>query len=202
MHVGASTVDFVMRCFADPSLIGQVYETLIVLIPKIESPERITQFRPISLCNVIYKTVTKIRTNRLRFVMSDLVSPNQCSFVPGRHSSDNIVIAQEGFHSMRNLRRAKGWLAIKVDLEKAYDRLRWSFLLDTLKLIGLGDHMCSLIMQCVSSCRYQVCFNGDRTESFLPQRGLRQGDPLSPYLFVLCMERLAHRINDEVRSGS
>ncbi|XP_057419026.1 uncharacterized protein LOC130713258 [Lotus japonicus] len=199
--VGDSTVDFVMRCFADPSRISQVNETLIVLIPKIDSPERITHYRPISLCNVIYKTITKVITNRLRSAMGDLVSPNQCSFVPGRHSSDNIIIAQEVFHSMRSRKGAKGWMAMKVDLEKAYDRLSWSFLLDTLRLIGLDDHMCSLIMQCVSSCRYQVCFNGDRTDSFIPHRGLRQGDPLSPYLFVLCMERLAHKINDAITDG-
>lgn len=102
---------------------------------------------------------------------------------------------------MKILRRKVGWMAMKVDLEKAYDRLSWPFLLETLRLIGLGDHMCTLIMQCVTSCSFQVCFNGDRTQSFKPQRGLRQGDPLSPYLFVLCMERLAHRINDSIVCG-
>lgn len=82
---------------------------------------------------------------------------------------------------MRTMRREKGWLAIKVDLEKVYDRLRWSFLLKTLHLIGLGDQLCSLIMQCVTSYSFQVCFNRERTESFRPQRGLRQDDPLFPY---------------------
>lgn len=85
---------FVTNCFATPDLISQVNETLIVLIPKIESLERLTQYRLISLCNVVYKTIIKVITNRLRSVMGDLISPNQCSFVLGRHSYDNIVIAQ------------------------------------------------------------------------------------------------------------
>ncbi|XP_057432959.1 uncharacterized protein LOC130725784 [Lotus japonicus] len=201
-QVGGSVTSFVLKCFDDPSLISSVNDTLLVLIPKVDAPDRITQFRPISLCNVIYKIVTKMITNRLRRIMGELVAPNQCSFVPGRHSSDNIVIAQEVFHSMRFLKRRLGWIAIKVDLEKAYDRLKWPFLLETLQLIGLDDHFCNLIMSCVSSCRFQVSFNGGRSSTFSPQRGLRQGDPLSPYLFVLCMERLAHSIGDAVGSGA
>ncbi|XP_057451938.1 uncharacterized protein LOC130743727 [Lotus japonicus] len=180
-HVGDTVTRFVLHCFDDSSQVSLVNDTLLVLVPKVDAPERITQYRPISLCNVIYKTVTKMITNRLRRIMGDLVSPNQCSFVPGRHSSDNIVIAQEVFHSMRFLKRRLGWIAIKVDLEKAYDRLNWSFLHETLRL---------------------VAFNGGRSSSFTPQRGLRQGDPLSPYLFVLCMERLAHSIGDAVSSGA
>ncbi|XP_057441172.1 uncharacterized protein LOC130733113 [Lotus japonicus] len=173
-NVGGSVTSFVEQCFVDPSLITRVNDTLLVLIPKVEAPERITQYRPISLCNVIYKMVTKIITNRLRKVMSDLVAPNQCSIVPGRHSYYNIVISQEVFHSMRYLKRKLGWIAIKVDLEKAYDRLKW----------------------------FQVAFNGGRSPPFNPQRGIRQGDPLSPYLFVLCMKRLAHSIGDAVNAGA
>lgn len=78
--------------------------------------------------------------------MGDLVSPNQCSFVSGRHSSDNIIITQEVFHSMQIHKRDKGWIAMKMDIEEAYDRLSWAFLLDTMHLIGLNEHMCSLIM--------------------------------------------------------
>src|ERR1044072_3110055 len=126
--IGNSVIQFVQQCFNDPQQVTQVNETLLVLIPKIEAPERIIHYRPISLCNVIYKIVTKVLTNRLKRAMADLVSPNQCSFVPGRHSSDNIIISQEIFHSMRFLHRKNGWMAIKVDLEKAYDRVRWSFL--------------------------------------------------------------------------
>ena len=84
--------------------------------------EHLKQFRPIELCNVIYKAVTKIIANRLKPYMSHL-SLNQCSFVPGRHNSDNIIIAQKVIHTTRKKKGQKGYMAIKVDLEKAYDRL-------------------------------------------------------------------------------
>lgn len=81
---------------------------------------------------------------------------------------------------------------MKIDLEKAYDRLDWNFLRDTLLEVGLDHNFCNLIISCVSLSSFQVMFNGSKTESFAPSRGIRQGDPLSPYLFVLCMEILAH----------
>lgn len=83
----------------------------------------------------------------------------------------------------------------KVDLEKAYDRINWGFLKDTLNELGLNPHFVDLIMNCVSSTFMQVLWKGSAIETFKPSRGIRQGDPLSPYLFVLCVERLAHCIN-------
>lgn len=94
-----------------------------MLIPKIDHPEELKVFRPISLCNVSFKILTKALANRLRIVMGYLTKPNQCSFIPGRQSSGNIIIAQEVIHSMRTRKSGKGCLAIKVDMEKAYDRL-------------------------------------------------------------------------------
>ncbi|XP_061369208.1 uncharacterized protein LOC133312081 [Gastrolobium bilobum] len=112
--------------------------------------------------------------------------PNQCSFVKGRHSSDNIVFAQEIFHSMGI---KKGWMAIKVDLEKVYDRLGWDFIKDTLQDIQLPEDLINLIMKCISTASMNVLWNGATTREFNPSRGVRQGDPISSYLFVLCIER-------------
>lgn len=89
-------------------------------------------------------------------------------------------------------------MAIKVDMEKAYDRVRWSFLAETLCLTGMPDDLVALIMHCVSSVSMKVLWNGEQSATFHPKRGLRQGDPLFPYLFVLYMERLAFLIKDEV----
>ncbi|XP_057444772.1 uncharacterized protein LOC130737018 [Lotus japonicus] len=111
-------------------------------------------------------------------------------------------IKEEVLHFMRYLKRKKGWLAIKVDLEKAYDRLDWNFLRDTLLEVGLEQQLCDLILNCVSLSSFQIMFNGSKTDSFTPTRGIRQGDPLSPYLFVLCMERLAHHIQREVDNSN
>nr|KYP36271.1 LINE-1 reverse transcriptase isogeny [Cajanus cajan] len=84
----------------------------------------------------------------------------------------------------------KGWMAIKIDLEKAYDRLKWNFVKDTLQDIGLPQTFVNLIWASISSPRLRMVWNGEALEEFTPSRGIRQGDPISPYLFVLCMERL------------
>jgi len=98
--------------------------TFITLIPKIANLERVTQFRPIGLCNVVYKLITKCIVNRLKRVLPEIISPTQSSFVAGRQITDNVNIMQEVLHSMRRKSGEKGWMAIKLDLKKAYDRLR------------------------------------------------------------------------------
>ena len=133
--------------------------------------------------------------------MSVIVGPTQSSFVAGRHITDNIVIAQEAIHSMRSMKGKHGVMALKVDLEKAYDRVSCAFLYDTLNEAGLPEALIDVIMTCVSTSTMQIMWNGDITDSFTPSRGLRQGCPLSPYLFVLCMERLAHGIAKSVEVG-
>ncbi|GMI70571.1 hypothetical protein HRI_000726400 [Hibiscus trionum] len=91
-------------------------------------------------------------------------------------------------------------MVIKIDLEKAYDRLEWAFINDTFRDVGISDNLCLLIMSCVSSVTSQIAWNESMTESFRPSRGIQQGDPLLSYLFVLCMERLSQVIDIEVRS--
>lgn len=96
----------------------------------------VTQFRPISLCTVLYNVLYKVIVNRLKPIMPILIVDNQTSFVHERHIMDNVIIAQKAIHSMRIRKGKKGWLAVKVDMEKAYERLRWSFIKDTLEYVG------------------------------------------------------------------
>ncbi|KAH9673337.1 reverse transcriptase domain-containing protein [Citrus sinensis] len=98
-------------------------------------------------------------------------------------------------HSMRMKTGKKGFMAIKVDLEKAYDRINWSFIFDTLQQTGIPIQLSRLVMECVTSARMSILWNGEATAEFVPGRGIRQGDPLSPYIFVLCIERLSHGIS-------
>lgn len=100
---------------------------MLVLIPKVENVEFYKQFRPISLCSVAYKLITKVLVNRLRPLLNDLVGPAQVSFIPGRQSSDNILVAQELIHTIKRCKSKRGLMSIKIDLEKAYDRVSWSF---------------------------------------------------------------------------
>lgn len=199
--VGSSVCQLIKDVFAGKKLPKELNQTLLVLIPKINNPDSLKLFRPISLCTVVYKTITKLVANRLKAILPQIIGPAQTSFVPGRHIVENVIVAQEIIHSMRNKGGKTGQMAIKVDLEKAYDRLSWDFIQETLGVIGLPMDLIRIIMECITTVSMQLLWNGELTESFSPSRGIRQGDPLSPYIFVMCIERLSHGINHAVGNG-
>ena len=152
-------------------------------------------FRPISLCNTVYKIVTKIIVKRMRNLFPNLISPLQTAFVPGRLGLDNMITAQEIIHTISGKRGQVGYMAIKIDLEKAYDRLKWHFVRDMLLLYKFPDSFTKLILSCISTSSISVLLNGGKLDSYLPSRGIRQGDPLSSYLFIIGMEMLGFLID-------
>lgn len=183
--------------FFDPN----ISDTLIALIPKIDTPQTYKDFRPISLCNITYKIITKVLVHRLRPILDNIIGPYQSSFLPGRGTSDNSIVLQEIVHFMRKSKRKKGYVAFKLDLEKAFDNVNWEFLRSCLIDFGFPDDTIKLIMHCVTSSTFSVLWNGNKLPPFKPTHGLRQGDPLSPYLFILCMEKLSLAINNAVLQG-
>ena len=175
--------------------------TNICLIPKKERPTRMTELRPISLCNVGYKIISKVLCQRLKVCLPSLISETQSAFVPGRLISDNILIAQEMFHGLRTNKSCQDkFLAIKTDMSKAYDRVEWVFIQKLLTKMGFDYHWIQLMMECISSVQYRVLLNGQPKGHIIPQRGLRQGDPLSPYLFIMCTEALVVNIKKAERN--
>lgn len=121
--------------------------------------------------------------------MVRLTSQNQSSLVPNRDIANNIVVAQEVVHSLKGFRGNKKGMILKMDSEKAYDRINWDFLRDTLVMARFPRQLVSVIMGCVSSASFQVLWNGNMTDGFQASCGIRQGDLLSPYMFFLCIHK-------------
>jgi hypothetical protein len=189
---------FFNSCILDES----VNFTHIALVPKKPNATKVTDFRPISLCNVGYKIISKVLANRLKIILPKIISHNQSAFIPGRLISDNVLAAYETLHSMHTRMYGKvGYMALKLDMSKAYDRVEWEFLEEVLRRMGFADRWIQLIMKCVSSVTYSVLINGNPVGSIRPTRGLRQGDPLSPYLFILCAEVLSFQLQKAERTG-
>ncbi|KAL0420739.1 UNVERIFIED_CONTAM: LINE-1 reverse transcriptase [Sesamum latifolium] len=187
--VGEEVTQAILEFFLHGKLLKQVNATLLVLIPKVQAPSRVSDFRPISCCNVLYKVITKIIVQRLRPVLDNLISPSQNAFVPGRSIGDNILLAQELFTGY-NQQHLPPRCALKVDLRKAYDTVEWDFMLATLNLFRFPPQFIRWIEECITSTSFSVCLNGTPHGFFAGAQGLRQGDPMSPYLFVLVMEVL------------
>ena len=198
--VGDLVVQEVMRAFKKRRVPKYLNETHIVLIPKIQGPEVLGNYRPISLCNTVYKIIKKVIVARLRPHLEKLVSPYQAAFVLGRRGVDNTIIIQELIHSIGKIKGKKGYMAIKIDLEKAYDKLEWGFIKDMLARFNFPSNLSDLIMSCISSVSTFLLFNGGKLEPFCPLRGIRQDDPLFLYLFILCMEFLGALIEEKCNS--
>lgn len=199
--IGSSVCKMVRKTFQKGRVDPNINKSMIVLIPKVAKPESFHQLRPISLINVGAKIFSKVVANRIRRVMPLLVSSAQSSFVPGRNIVDNIITAQEAIHSMGSMKGVRGWMAIKIDLTKAYDMISWSFIEETLSDAKIPPLLSQVIMSALKTGTTRVVWDGLVGEEFAPSGGVRQGDPVSPYVFVLCMERLSQAIELKVQEG-
>lgn len=181
--VGPSVCTYIHGIFTTRQFTVADNKSMICLLPKVSHPEILAHFRLIALCNTLSKLVMKVLANRLKPLMLKLTGCQQASFIPGQQAVDNVVIAQEVIHTLRRKKGRAGGLVLKVDLEKAYDRVEWPFVRHVILAAGFSPHLAGLIQSCVSSTSLTVLWNGKRLPEFQPQRGLRQGDPFSSYLF-------------------
>ncbi|GLT26276.1 hypothetical protein SLA2020_013580 [Shorea laevis] len=184
--------------FFEPSLL----QAHIAFIPKGESLDMIQKFRPICLLNVAYKMLSKVLVNRLRPYLQKLIGPLQSNFLSSRSTTDNIILVQEAVHTMCRMKGRNGALIFKINLHKAFDSVDWNFLWEVLIDFNLPPALIRLIMFSITSLQLSVLWNGEELPYFQPERGLRQGDPLSSYLFIMVMEKLSHMILSRVQDCS
>ena len=178
---------------------GFTNSTFLALIPKENRPSSFSRFHPISLCNSSYKILTKIIATRLKPLLPSLISENQGGFLPNRHITDSILLVQEAIHSSLS-RKEKGFV-LKLDLANAFDRVRHSFLIVVLNKLGFETPFINLIVACISGPWISPLMNGRPGEAFQSSRGLRQGFPLSPYLFILMAESFSQALDHNIRVG-
>ena len=172
--VGDDVTNAVLHFLNSGIMDPEINYTYIVLIPKLKSPEKMSDYRPISLCNVIYKIISKVLANGLKKILPQLISPTQSAFVPGRLITDNILVAYKTLHIMHRCKKGKKRsLALKLDISKAYDRVEWAFLKSIMVKMGFLDVWIDRVMCCVSTSSFSIEINGKVYGNIIPSRGLQ-----------------------------
>ena len=171
--VGLYVISLIKTIFQSKKVPENLNSTRICLIPKAERPEIVHQFRHIGLCNTLYKIVTKLLVQRLKAFLPDLIHLFQANFVPRRKASDNVILMQVIIHTISTFKSKSGLMALKIDLEKAFDKMEWSFIYHVLCWFKFSKDWVDLIMSCITSFNLSVLVNGERTDSLSPSKGIR-----------------------------
>lgn len=181
------------------SILKSLNSTFLALIPKEEEANTPTKFRPIFLCNVIYKIISKVIAKRLKPILQGLISEEKLGYVEGRQILDNILLAQEMIHTLHS-RKITGMM-MQLDVSKAYDKVNWNYLEAILKAFSFANQWIKWILALIKYTKFSILVNGAPADQFSPSRGLKQGDPLSPFLFFILMEGLSRLIRSTKEEG-
>jgi hypothetical protein len=190
---GKEVTSVVLRILRGGDDASEINNTFIVLIPKVVSTEELGQFRPISLCNVLYKITSKVVANRLKKLLPDIISEEQSAFIPNRLITTILSLLMSVCMQFMKQKRhvEQRYCALKLDMKKAYDRVEWPYLRAVMLRIGFHLNWVNIVMRLVTSVSFAILFNDECLANFTPSRGIRQGDPISLYLFVLAAEGLS-----------
>ncbi|XP_071714472.1 uncharacterized protein [Rutidosis leptorrhynchoides] len=195
----ADIISAVNNAINSRSLSKGATSSFITLIPKSTKPMHTNDFRPISLIGAFHKIIAKLLALRLAKVIDKIISPEQTAFIRGRQILDGPLILNEVIEWYK--KNNKKMLLFKVDFEKAFDTVNWEFLNYMMMRLGFGSTWIAWIFMCLKSARSSVIINGSPTREFPILRGSRQGDPLSPFLFLIVMEGLNILLHEYVSSG-
>lgn len=177
-----------------------VNATILSLVPKVTPPQTMKDFRPIACCNFMYKVISKILAIMMKVIFPDAIETNQCAFITERLLLENVLLASElvnGYHKNGNAEKC----AIKFDISKAFDTVKWSFIIAVLQAVGLPTQFIHWIRQCISTASFSVSVNGSLEGFFTSARGIRQGCSLSPYLYVILSNVLSKLLNEAAEAG-
>ncbi|XP_038972451.1 uncharacterized protein LOC120104769 [Phoenix dactylifera] len=198
MIVGQDVTAAIQQYFSTVVMSTDWQRTLITLIPKRQDASEPSHFRPISLCTTMYKATAKLLAVRLRDILPRIISPEQGAFVGGRSISDNVLIVQEFMFDLRRASSRRSLMGIKLDMERAYDRMRWDFVQQSLQEFGFHEIWIRWVMGCVRAPSFAILVNGTPSRFFESAGGLRQSCPLSPLLFIICADALSRALRQAV----
>lgn len=167
----------------------------IILIPKVCNPQNFADYRPICLTNFISKVITRLLASRLAKILPKVISPEQAGFLQGRGITEQVLLAQEMVHFLDKRTRG-GQVIIKLDMTKAFDRISWQYLQLLLRKLGMDERLVRILINNLSATNCSILLNVSLTSSFSLGRGVKQGDPLSPLLFILSSEGFSRGLND------
>ncbi|XP_026443907.1 uncharacterized protein LOC113344070 [Papaver somniferum] len=184
----------IVNCWEMRMIPKGINSSFMVLIPKNKKSDAIKDYRPIGLSNFFFKIITKIMATRLGSVLDDLVSEEQVAFMKGRNIHENIALAAELTNEL-NSDRKYGNVGIKLDIAQAFDTVSWDFIIEVFRQYGFSETWCTWIRSILDSARISILINGSPEGFFSISRGLRQGDPLSPLIFVLIEDVLSRNLS-------
>lgn len=200
--IGPAICKEIQEFFTSGVMRDSTNRTFVRLIPKGTGPKLVSDYRPIALCNVTYKIISKILSLRLRPILQNIIGETQSTFIKNRAISDNVLITHELLHYLKTSEAKKNCsMAVKTDVSKAYDRLEWEFIRIVFERLGFDNVWTDWIMTCISSVSYSYLVDDVAHGNVVTSRGIRQGDPLSLYIFILCGEVLSGLCRQAQTSG-
>lgn len=200
--IGQAICKEIQDFFATVAMGETTNRTFFRLIPKGSGPKLVSDYRPIALCNVTYTIISKILSLRLRPILQCIFGENHSAFIKDRAISDNILITHELLHYLKTSEaKVNCFMAVETDMSKACDRLEWDFIRIVLERLGFATIWIEWIMTCISSVSYSYLLDDSIHGNVKTSREIRQGDPLSPYIFIICGEVLSGLCRQAHSSG-